>query len=78
MTVKADPTAQAALLELQAQDAVLAQLQHRRNTLPELARIAELETQVKDVDGTRIELDTQVSELVTDPWTAHLPGTVSL
>lgn len=66
MTVKADPTAQAALLELQAQDAILAQLQHRRNTLPEIARITELEAQIKDVDGTRIELDTQVSDLTRE------------
>ncbi|WP_235833701.1 zinc ribbon domain-containing protein [Aeromicrobium chenweiae] len=61
--MKADPTAQAALLELQSTDAILSQLQHRRNTLPELARITELEAQIKDVDGTRIELDTQVSDL---------------
>ncbi|MDX6231379.1 MAG: hypothetical protein QOH68_330, partial [Nocardioidaceae bacterium] len=32
--VKADPTAQSALLDLQAQDSVLAQLQHRKNSLP--------------------------------------------
>lgn len=64
--MKADPTAQAALLELQAQDSMLAQLQHRRSTLAEHARIAELEAQVKDVDGTRIELDTQVSDLTRE------------
>ncbi|MRJ77931.1 hypothetical protein GEV29_15420 [Aeromicrobium sp. SMF47] len=61
--VKADPTAQAALLALQSTDAILSQLQHRRNNLPEHARIKELEAQIKDVDGTRIELDTQVSDL---------------
>nr|WP_254451131.1 C4-type zinc ribbon domain-containing protein [Aeromicrobium stalagmiti] len=51
---------------MQAQDAILAQLQHRRNTLPEIARITELEAQIKDVDGTRIELDTQVSDLTRE------------
>lgn len=66
MTVKADPTAQAALLELQAQDAILAQLQHRRNTLPELAQIAELEARAKELDGQRIEHDTAVSDLTRD------------
>lgn len=66
MTVKADPTAQAALLELQAQDAILAQLQHRRNTLPEHAQIAELEARAKELDGQRIEHDTAVSDLTRD------------
>jgi predicted nucleic acid-binding Zn-ribbon protein len=61
--VKADPTAQAALLELQSQDALLAQLQHRKNTLPELAEIAELEARHKELDGQRIEHDTAVSDL---------------
>lgn len=63
MTVKADPTAQAALLELQAQDSILAQLQHRKNTLPELAEIVVLEARAKELDGQRIEHDTAVSDL---------------
>ena len=63
VTVKADPTAQATLLELQAQDALLAQLQHRRNTLPELAEIATLEARAKELDGQRIEHDTAASDL---------------
>ncbi|MFC5679166.1 zinc ribbon domain-containing protein [Aeromicrobium endophyticum] len=61
--MKADPTAQAALLELQAQDSILAQLQHRKNTLPELAEIVELEARAKELDGQRIEHDTAVSDL---------------
>jgi predicted nucleic acid-binding Zn-ribbon protein len=61
--VKADPTAQATLLELQAQDALLAQLQHRKKTLPEIAEIAELEARAKELDGQRIEHDTAVSDL---------------
>jgi len=64
--VKADPTAQAALLELQAQDAIIAQLQHRRNTLPEIAQITELEARAKELDGQRIEHDTAVSDLTRD------------
>jgi predicted nucleic acid-binding Zn-ribbon protein len=63
VTVKADPTAQAALLELQAQDSILAQLQHRKNTLPELAEITALEARAKELDGQRIEHDTAVSDL---------------
>lgn len=61
--MKADPTAQATLLELQAQDSILTQLQHRRATLPEHARITELEARVKELDGQRIEHDTAVSDL---------------
>jgi predicted nucleic acid-binding Zn-ribbon protein len=61
--VKADPTAQAHLLDLQAQDSILAQLQHRKNTLPELATIAELQARFKELDGQRIEHETAVSDL---------------
>lgn len=61
--MKADPTAQAALLELQAQDAILAQLEHRKKTLPEHAAITELEARLKEIDGQRIEADTLVSDL---------------
>jgi uncharacterized protein len=64
--VKADSTAQAALLELQAQDAILAQLQHRKKTLPEHAAITELEAQLKEVDGQRIEAETKVSDLTRE------------
>ncbi|MCD9197416.1 zinc ribbon domain-containing protein [Aeromicrobium wangtongii] len=61
--MKADQTAQTALLDLQAQDALIAQLQHRKKTLPEIAQIAELEVKFKQLDGQRIEHDTAVSDL---------------
>ncbi|MET0928693.1 MAG: C4-type zinc ribbon domain-containing protein [Aeromicrobium sp.] len=61
--MKADPTAQAALLDLQAQDAILAQLQHRKKSLPELARIADLQARLKELDGQRIEHETAASDL---------------
>jgi predicted nucleic acid-binding Zn-ribbon protein len=61
--VKADPTAQAALLDLQAQDAILAQLQHRKKSLPEIAMIADLQARLKELDGQRIEHETAVSDL---------------
>jgi predicted nucleic acid-binding Zn-ribbon protein len=64
--VKADPTAQAALLELQAHDSLLVQLQHRKNTLPEIAQIAELEGRARELDGQRIEHDTAVSDLTRE------------
>ncbi|WP_254052255.1 zinc ribbon domain-containing protein [Aeromicrobium sp. A1-2] len=61
--MKADPTAQSALLDLQAQDSLLAQLEHRRKSLPEHARIEELQARAREIDGLRIEADTQVSDL---------------
>lgn len=61
--MKADPSAQSALLNLQAQDSALAQLQHRKNSLPEHARIDELQTKASELDGLRIEADTEVSDL---------------
>lgn len=64
--MKADLAAQTALLNLQALDSTLAQLAHRRSTLPEHARIAELQARVKELDGTRIEAETAVSDLTRD------------
>ncbi len=61
--MKADPTAQSALLDLQAQDSVLAQLQHRKNSLPEHAQIEDLQAKANELDGARIEADTEVSDL---------------
>lgn len=61
--MKADPTAQSALLDLQAQDSVLAQLQHRRNSLPEHVQIEDLQAKASELDGARIEADTEVSDL---------------
>nr|WP_210732649.1 C4-type zinc ribbon domain-containing protein [Cellulomonas denverensis] len=39
------------MLDLQALDTKLDQLRHRRNSLPELARIAELDAQIEDLDA---------------------------
>ena len=64
--MKADLTAQSALLDLQAQDSTLAQLQHRKKSLPEHARIQELEARASDLDGARIEADTEVADLTRD------------
>jgi predicted nucleic acid-binding Zn-ribbon protein len=48
--LKADPQAQLKLLDLQKVDARLDQLRHQRRALPEIARIAELQTGRGDVD----------------------------
>ena len=62
-TLNAEPSAQLTLLDLQAQDSALAQLNHRRTALPEHARIAELQARVDELDGQRIEADTEVGDL---------------
>ena len=62
-TLNAEPAAQLTLLDLQAKDSALAQLNHRRTSLPEHARIAELQAQVDELDGQRIEADTEVGDL---------------
>lgn len=54
------------MLDLQAQDSTLAQLTHRKNSLPELARIAELSAKAAEINGKRVEADTQVSDLTRD------------
>ncbi|MBN9240760.1 MAG: hypothetical protein BGO97_13685 [Micrococcales bacterium 70-64] len=54
--MKAAPEDQALLLELQAFDTKLAQLDHRAKTLPELATIAGF---AKDADALRLTLATQ-------------------
>lgn len=64
--MRADDVAQSALLDVQAQDTSIAQLIHRRESLPELAAIADLEQRRKDLDGQRVEADTAVSDLTRD------------
>lgn len=61
--MKADPSAQQALLELQAQDSLLAQLNHRRAHLPEHAEIAAVDERIRVLDGQRIAAATRVSDL---------------
>ncbi|HJR90580.1 MAG TPA: C4-type zinc ribbon domain-containing protein [Aeromicrobium sp.] len=51
------------LLDLQAKDSALAQLEHRRTTLPEHARIEALETQARELDGQRVAAETEVGDL---------------
>ena len=55
-----------ALLSLQEKDAALAQLAHRRATLPELKRIDELQARATELDGQRIEAETEVGDLERD------------
>lgn len=54
------------MLDLADRDAVIAQLDHRRRSLPQLARLAELGAQRKDVNDRRIELQTTVDDLTRE------------
>lgn len=61
--MKADPAAQQALLELQGHDSALAQLAHRRSTLPQHAEIAAIDSRLHALMARRIEAETRVSDL---------------
>ena len=61
--MKADPTAQLRLIDLQALDAALARAEHRRRTLPELAALAEAETRMAELRGALVRAETEVGDL---------------
>ena len=61
--MKADPSAQLRLLDLQATDTALRQLAHRRRTLPELAEIERLEALVAGSRDEVTRLETEASDL---------------
>jgi predicted nucleic acid-binding Zn-ribbon protein len=60
--VNAAPQDQWRLLDVQANDTKLAQLAHRRRTLPELAEIAGLETRIGALDGELVLARTRVGD----------------
>jgi predicted nucleic acid-binding Zn-ribbon protein len=61
--VKADRAAQLRLLDLQAADTSLAQLAHRRRTLPELAAIAEQDSRSAKLTTDLVDAQTRVGDL---------------
>lgn len=61
--MKADPSAQLTLLDVQAKDASLAQLAHRRATLPEHARISALQAEAGALDARLVGAQTEVGDL---------------
>lgn len=63
LPLKADPSAQLMLLDLQQHDSSLLQLDRRRTNLPELAELAELAAGRRELDGRRVESETAVSDL---------------
>jgi len=61
--VKASPEAQLRLLELADLDAELARLDHRRQTLPETAQLAQIDTRSSELRDGIVMADTELSDL---------------
>jgi predicted nucleic acid-binding Zn-ribbon protein len=51
------------LLEVQAKDSTIAQLEHRRTALPEHERIAALTAEARELSGQHVEAETGVGDL---------------
>jgi uncharacterized protein len=64
--VKAEPQDQRRLLDVQAIDTALAQLAHRRRTLPELAELDRLARQLSALDAERVRAQVAVDDLDRD------------
>ena len=64
--MKADPDAQRRLLDLQAIDTALAQLAHRRRTLPELAEIDTIAREISALEDERARAQVAVDDLDRD------------
>jgi len=64
--VKADPESQRRLLDVQAIDTALAQLAHRRKSLPELAELDRLAREVAALDDERVRAQVAVDDLDRD------------
>jgi predicted nucleic acid-binding Zn-ribbon protein len=64
--VKASPEAQRRLLDLQAVDTALAQLAHRRKSLPELAEIDTVSRELSALEDERVRAQVAVDDLDRD------------
>jgi predicted nucleic acid-binding Zn-ribbon protein len=64
--MKADPESQRRLLDLQAIDTALAQLAHRRKTLPELAELERLARELSTLEDERVRAQVGVDDLDRD------------
>ncbi|WNM37402.1 C4-type zinc ribbon domain-containing protein [Micromonospora halotolerans] len=64
--MKADPKVQRRLLDLQAIDTTLAQLAHRRRTLPELAELEALARELSALEDERVRAQVAVNDLDRD------------
>jgi predicted nucleic acid-binding Zn-ribbon protein len=65
-TVNADPAAHLRLLDLQAADTALAQLAHRRRTLPELAAIRDCDARAQELEKQAVQLRARDHDIDAD------------
>jgi uncharacterized protein len=64
--VKAAPEAQRRLLDLQAIDTALQQLEHRRKTLPQISAVNTLTRQISELDDERVRAQVGVDDIDRD------------
>ncbi len=64
--MNADHAAQLRLLDLQAADTALAQLAHKRRTLPELAAIADRESRATALHNEAVDAQTRVDDIAAE------------
>jgi uncharacterized protein len=64
--VKADPDAQRRLLDLQAIDTALAQIAHRRSSLPELVELDRLARELSKLEDDRVRAQVAVDDIDRD------------
>jgi len=64
--VKAAHAAQLRLLDLQAEDTALAQLAHRRRTLPQLAALAERDIRSRDLGNELLDAETSAQDVADE------------
>lgn len=64
--MNADPAAQLRLLDLQAVDTALAQLAHRRGSLPEIAKLADADARANELGNEVIDAETRLADVAED------------
>jgi predicted nucleic acid-binding Zn-ribbon protein len=64
--VNADHAAQLRLLDLQGSDTALAQLAHRRATLPELAEIAKRDARLTELGDEIVQAETELADVAAE------------
>jgi hypothetical protein len=64
--VKAAPEAQRRLLDLQAIDTALAQLAHKRKTLPQISELGALSREIASLDDERVKAQVAVDDIDRD------------
>ncbi|SDJ12517.1 hypothetical protein SAMN05444157_1869 [Frankineae bacterium MT45] len=62
----AEPASQLRLLDLQAVDTALAQLAHKRKTLPELAALEDADRRLAAVNEELVEVQTQLGDVIAE------------